>query len=527
PDAPSGLSAAVLSSTSIQLTWTDNSGDETGFKIDRRESGTDPWVRVGTPSANGTSHTDSGLAAGTKYYYKVMAANAAGDSPYSNVADATTQAEVPPPSIAVSTTSVSVSGEAGQNAASATFQVWNGGAGTLAYNVVETTSKLSVAPASGTSTGSGDKQTHTITFTTADLAAGTYDRTITVEDNGSGAANGPITIAVHITVTEPSTTRTVEARVAAGSDDAEEATAGGAVYVDSSDLELIRDGTNEQVVGVRFAGLAVPWGAAIEAAYVQFKVDEASSETTSLTIRGEKTANAQPFTTAAKNISGRVTTAASAAWSPAAWSAVGAAGAAQRTADLRAVVQEVVNHKGWASGNALALVITGTGVRVAEAYEGDAAGAALLHVEYSPGLPVEDGDGDAMSDEWELENFGGTNAPNSGAQDDKDGDGYSNLAEYIAGTDPSGSASSLFAVNMTLSGGAVVVSFPTVEAAGPGYEGLSRYYSLESASAAGEEAVWSGVAGRTNILGTGQTVSYTAPSGPMLFYRGKVWLAEN
>ena len=37
---------------------------------------------------------------------------------------------------------------------------------------------------------------------------------------------------------------------------------------------------------------------------------------------------------------------------------------------------------GWSSGNALALIVTGTGERVAEAYEGDQAGAPLLHVEY-------------------------------------------------------------------------------------------------------------------------------------------------
>jgi len=41
-----------------------------------------------------------------------------------------------------------------------------------------------------------------------------------------------------------------------------------------------------------------------------------------------------------------------------------------------------VNRSGWVSGNSLVLIITGTGTRTAESYNGDAAGAPLLHVEY-------------------------------------------------------------------------------------------------------------------------------------------------
>ena len=49
------------------------------------------------------------------------------------------------------------------------------------------------------------------------------------------------------------------------------------------------------------------------------------------------------------------------------------------------MLREVVGRPGWASGNALALVITGTGHRTARAYDGKPAGAALLHVEYATG----------------------------------------------------------------------------------------------------------------------------------------------
>jgi hypothetical protein len=47
------------------------------------------------------------------------------------------------------------------------------------------------------------------------------------------------------------------------------------------------------------------------------------------------------------------------------------------------VIQEIVSRPGWVSGNALALIVTGSGKRTAESFNGDAAGAALLHVEYT------------------------------------------------------------------------------------------------------------------------------------------------
>jgi hypothetical protein len=78
------------------------------------------------------------------------------------------------------------------------------------------------------------------------------------------------------------------------------------------------------------------------------------------------------------------------AWSPPDWTAVGAAGAAERTPDLAALLQEIVDRPGWAPGNALALLVTGTGTRTAESFDGLASAAPLLRVEYrieAPGPP--------------------------------------------------------------------------------------------------------------------------------------------
>ena len=138
-----------------------------------------------------------------------------------------------------------------------------------------------------------------------------------------------------------------------------------------------------QVVGMRFNTINIPAGAAILNAYVQFKVDETHSPVTSLTIQGQAADNATTFTTATANISSRPRTSAAVNWQPAPWPTQGLAGVAQQTPNIAAVVQEIISRPGWSSGNSLVIIITGTGERVAEAFNGDQAGAPLLHIEYS------------------------------------------------------------------------------------------------------------------------------------------------
>ncbi|MBN1671382.1 MAG: PQQ-binding-like beta-propeller repeat protein [Kiritimatiellae bacterium] len=419
----------------------------------------------------------------------------------------------PTPEIAVSTTNLAVSCQPGQNAAGITFEVWNSGEGTLTYTATNNGSgKFQVSPASGSSSGPADKQVHTITWSTSGMSEGYQERTAAVSDNGSGASNGPIDIHLGISV-RPGV---LDRRVAAGSDDAEERVSDGQVSLDSGDLELIRDGTNDQLVAVRFLNVAIPKGAALSNTFVQFKVDETAAESTALTIRGELNANAATFTSnETANISSRPTTVTAAAWSPPAWDTAGAAGLDQQTADLSAVLQEVVDQAGWVSGNALALVIAGVGKRTAEAHNGDAAGAPLLHVEFTGG--AEDTDGDAMADSWENTYFGGTSQTNGGPLDDKDGDGYLNLDEYVAGSDPTNEHDS-FQIEIVVDGGQLVVRHPTLQATGTDYDGLDRYYGMECAPYT--TGTWSAVPGFTNRLGNNEPLAFTntAP-GTCTFYR--------
>lgn len=98
PTAPSGLTAARISSSQILLTWTDNSSNEQGFKIERRV-GADPFVQVGNAAANfavqspwtGTlSYLDRGLERNTTYEYRICAYDTTGDSAYTATASAKT-----------------------------------------------------------------------------------------------------------------------------------------------------------------------------------------------------------------------------------------------------------------------------------------------------------------------------------------------------------------------------------------------------------------------------------------------------
>jgi hypothetical protein len=179
---------------------------------------------------------------------------------------------------------------------------------------------------------------------------------------------------------------TLEKRVTAGSDDAEE-TASGSVSLSSSDLELVFDVDSDQVVGIRFTDLDIPNSALIERAYIQFAVDETNTGATFLNIRGEDSDSAVNFSSGLNDISSRTPTSALVNWEPPVWDVVDAQGAAQRTPDLSTVVQEIVNRPGWKDGNALAFIITGSGERTAESYEGSVAAAPLLHVEFSGGIP--------------------------------------------------------------------------------------------------------------------------------------------
>ncbi len=80
PIPPAGLSATATSSTSVALTWTDTSNNETGFRVYRGTSTGAVTTLIATVAAGVTSYTDNTLSPSTTYYYGVTAINAAGES---------------------------------------------------------------------------------------------------------------------------------------------------------------------------------------------------------------------------------------------------------------------------------------------------------------------------------------------------------------------------------------------------------------------------------------------------------------
>lgn len=90
PENPSGLLATAISDSEIDMTWTNNSITEDGFKIERKSGNNGVYSQIGTVGKGIVTYLDSGLDCDTDYYYRVNAYNTAGDSDFSNESFATT-----------------------------------------------------------------------------------------------------------------------------------------------------------------------------------------------------------------------------------------------------------------------------------------------------------------------------------------------------------------------------------------------------------------------------------------------------
>jgi hypothetical protein len=170
-----------------------------------------------------------------------------------------------------------------------------------------------------------------------------------------------------------------------GQDDIEE-TEAGVVYFNSSDLEMVFDDydfvdgveNGFQKIGLRFQHVFIPQGAVIDSAFIQFRSDETDDAFAEFLIYAENSADAQPFDDGGLNVSSRDMFSDSVYWTPPAWTQTSQIGPAQRTPDVGALLQNVIDRNGWNSGNDVVFKIVGTGVsltdenaiRVADSYEG-------------------------------------------------------------------------------------------------------------------------------------------------------------
>jgi len=97
--APTNLQAQVTSSGSVQLFWTDNANNETGYEIQRATSETGPYTFYKLVGEDIVAYHDTGLIPNTTYYYKIRAVNNTATSSYNSSAlVAATSDDTTPPS---------------------------------------------------------------------------------------------------------------------------------------------------------------------------------------------------------------------------------------------------------------------------------------------------------------------------------------------------------------------------------------------------------------------------------------------
>jgi hypothetical protein len=94
PLASTTVTASPATSSTVNLVWTDLAG-ESGYRVERSIDGTTGWTTSASPPANATTSIDTGLAANTTYYYRVIATTKAGDASVSDVISTTTLLDPP------------------------------------------------------------------------------------------------------------------------------------------------------------------------------------------------------------------------------------------------------------------------------------------------------------------------------------------------------------------------------------------------------------------------------------------------
>ena len=364
-----------------------------------------------------------------------------------------------------------------------------------------------VPPANIVFGGSGANRT--VTVTPAANQSGTTYITLTVSDGTHTASDG-----FWLTVGDAATPQTLSPPLTASADDAEESVFG-TVDLTSTHLELpipragVSTSPRDPLVGLRFAGLPIPQGATITHAAIQFTAAGTQSETTTLDITVEATDHATAFSATAGNLSNRPVTDTRLVWQPPAWSVLGEATASQRTPNLAGILQDIISRPGWASGNAIALFIKGTGRRTADAFDKSGGSPPRLSVTYA----IEP---TASFTQW-LATYPTLTGTNALGTADPDGDAFNNLLEYALATHPTQANAAPYTT--ALEGNTLAFTYTRPSLA----PDLTYAVEWSQTLAAG---TWSSAGVTQQITsdnGTIRTVRAAVPAGPeALFLRLKV-----
>lgn len=191
---------------------------------------------------------------------------------------------------------------------------------------------------------------------------------------------------------------TVEVPISASNDDVEEiaeleagsSDAVGDMDLTSSDLELgeMSGSQGLMTIGLRFNNIQIPANVNILSAAIQFTADNTGSNPVQLTIYAENIGNALPYQDVPFGVTSRDKTSANAIWNIPPWLTRGESGVDQKTLDLSALVQEVVDRGDWEAGNSLNFIMEHSGPSVgvtstsdgreAETFDGTAAPVLII-----------------------------------------------------------------------------------------------------------------------------------------------------
>jgi uncharacterized protein (TIGR02145 family) len=184
PLPPIDLTATVISTTQVNLSWIDKSTNEDGFKIQRKTGGGN-FADIGTVGKDVTNYSNNGLTPNTTYTYRVYAFNNVGASlTYTNEVTVTTNANVVLPTL--TTSAISNITQASATGGGAITN--DGGSPITARGIVwSTSSNPTVALTTKTSDGTG---TGTFTSNLTGLTANTTYYVRAYATNSAGTSYG-------------------------------------------------------------------------------------------------------------------------------------------------------------------------------------------------------------------------------------------------------------------------------------------------------------------------------------------------
>jgi hypothetical protein len=164
-------------------------------------------------------------------------------------------------------------------------------------------------------------------------------------------------------------------------------------------------------------------------------------------------------------------------------------------------------------------LVLGTNRVAVEIHQGNSTSSDIsFDLEFLANKYEIDADQDGMSDIWEALHFGGTNETGLA---DFDLDGFGNMLEYVAGTDPT-DPGSRFVLHISEVNGQTRISFDTHSLTGLVFQVQQRVYDLEQSPQL-LNAAWLPVPGFSGIIGDGQAAILTElPGGTPRYYRARV-----